>query len=493
MLQEMVRGGLAVAEAAVVAVSTCSKRETFRVVVLEGGRPRALRIAGSRIGPSITSAISCRCLPPSPLRDQLWQLLAEEARLWEAIDMCCEHQQRITDDVLEVSHMRAGRFALHERVFALSSAKAALFNTFAAQARSLDMALILEDTSPKGLLLRADPQRIQQVLANLLSNAIKFTASCPERRVVLRVNVESTDEAGIQAALAQFGPSDANAVGVQRGSRLVMVTFAVSDTGIGMTEEQRQRLFLPFHQATPKTHSTYGGSGMGLFICRGLASLLRATISVESALNVGSTFTFRVPSAVVEEGGEGVAAHEDFAAPIRRPARRRPLTPEPDADTGVSALPTGDKPLRTPSSVLSAQAAPKSPYHILVAEDNDINRKVLQKQLESASGRPYCVTLAVDGLEAVAQFERAAPPPDLIIMDVEMPNMNGLEATERIRAIERERGVVRGIPIVGLSGNARQEQIDITLGRGMSGYLAKPCRQPALLAYLERFLPKRPS
>jgi CheY-like chemotaxis protein len=189
----------------------------------------------------------------------------------------------------------------------------------------------------------------------------------------------------------------------------------------------RLQLFLPFSQASTKTYSKYGGSGMGLYITRALLDLMGGSIRVASRPSQGTTFTVTVPCELLD--GDAALDNDEDVRP--------------------------DRPLVKAQSPKAPRAVGPGKFRILVVEDNDINQALLRRQLETAPGGLFAVEVASNGQEAV---ELSAPraPFDLILMDVEMPVMDGLEATARIRERERLQGVARPVPIVGLSGNVRQ-------------------------------------
>lgn len=420
---------------------------------------------------------SLRKLTTADVKDIIDRIEGQEA-LWDAIELCADHQRRITDDVLQISRLHAGHFGIQERVFLLQRLVDSVMNTFRAEAESSNVALVLDAPSiDKDMRLRGDSHRISQVLVNLLSNAIKFTRNCNERKVTFAVAVETMSAAEfaecVKAALAarreDASSSESDFTAPPSDGAFVRLVFSIIDTGIGMTSEESGRLFKPFMQASSKTYSNYGGSGMGLFISRALTDLLGGTIAVTSKVGEGSTFVFSVPCAIASPSSELDSEVEPIAT--RGRSRRRQSNKSPGAHLASPPV-----------------TSPSSQRRILVAEDNDINRAVLRKQFETAPGKPYTVDLAANGREAIDMYLHAVPPYDLIIMDVEMPVLDGLEATSAIRKDEERRGVAEPIPIIGLSGNARQEQVDDALKMGMTDYLAKPCRQPALLACVEKYL-----
>ena len=228
---------------------------------------------------------------------------------------------------------------------------------------------------------------------------------------------------------------------MHRASGLMIV---VSDTGPGIDPEHLPRLFAKFSQADESVTRRFGGTGLGLAICRELAQLMGGDISVESALGEGSTFILRLP---LERLGDAAPAPAEDAAP-----------PAPRADTRPG------------------------PVRILAAEDNPINQRVLSALLEPIEAD---LTLVDSGDEVIEAWRTGVW--DMILMDIQMPGMSGVEATRRIRAIEAAEGRVR-TPIVAVSANAMQHQMAEYLAAGMELHVAKPIQAAALYAAVEAAL-----
>jgi CheY-like chemotaxis protein len=223
--------------------------------------------------------------------------------------------------------------------------------------------------------------------------------------------------------------------------------IAVRDTGIGITPEAASRIFEPFIQADSATVRRHGGTGLGLSICRQLAELMGGGMSVESRPGEGATFT--------------------LTAPLARVAS--------DETAITSAQQAGGEP----------EAAPLPPalsLRILAAEDNPTNRLVLKTILHQVGLHPR---FAEDGMQAVEAWR--AGEFDLILMDVQMPQLSGVEATRRIRAAEMTAGRSR-VPIVGLTANAMSHQLEEYRAAGMDDVLTKPIELPKLIGVLQRFL-----
>jgi len=265
----------------------------------------------------------------------------------------------------------------------------------------LSLEVEVEPAAARAVLL--DVTRLEQILFNLVSNAVKFT-----------------ERGGIRIAGRVTGERDGG----------LDIVLAVTDSGIGMTEDVLARLFRPFEQADPSITRRFGGTGLGLAICRKLAALIGGAITAQSQPGQGSTFE------VV------------LWAPIA-PAEMEPLPAVPD---GVWTTPR---------------------LQILVAEDNPANRMVVEHFLAPLGA---AVTFVTNGREAVEAC--AVQPFDVILMDVQMPVLDGMEATRRIRAGD---GPNAGTPILALTADALDSQREACARAGMNGHVAKPIDPRALL------------
>jgi signal transduction histidine kinase/CheY-like chemotaxis protein/HPt (histidine-containing phosphotransfer) domain-containing protein len=319
----------------------------------------------------------------------------------------------IINDILDVSKIEAGRMELEQVVFDLEEVFTRV-STFTAS-RAVDKGLVLDVTVdpavPRDLL--GDPLRLGQVLTNLVNNAIKFTEAG-------RVRLSATVQAQVQEPGA--------APGGRLASPQVLVRFEVTDTGIGIEPAQLQKLFQPFTQADGSISRRYGGTGLGLAIARHLVQAMGGQIEVQSTPGAGSAFSFTVAFERVKGGREA-----------------RPLSIVP---VRISSLgPDGAEGLRG--------------LRLLLVEDNEINRQIATELLHDAGA---VVEQAHNGMQALQML--AQVPPDhfqLVLMDVQMPEMDGLEATRRIRADER----LQGLPIVAMTAHAMVRERERCLQAGM--------------------------
>jgi CheY-like chemotaxis protein len=265
-----------------------------------------------------------------------------------------------------------------------------------------------------------DPLRLRQVLVNLVSNAIKFT---DVGRISVGVQTVSTIE------------------------HTAVLRFEVADTGIGIPADKRHKIFEEFEQADSSTKRRYGGTGLGLAICSRLVELMQGEIGVASEEGQGSTFFFTV----------------SLGLPPNRPRASEAFSPAP------VVLSAGND---------EGAASGELPgLRILLAEDSPANQKLALGLLKK---RGHTVVVANNGKEAVDAF--LAQPFDLILMDVQMPDMDGFEATVAIRAAERD----SHIPIVAMTAHAMRGDQERCLETGMDAYLAKPIRAQDLFEVVNR-------
>ncbi|BCS88943.1 hypothetical protein PSDVSF_21850 [Pseudodesulfovibrio sediminis] len=314
-----------------------------------------------------------------------------------------QHLLSIINDILDLSKIEAQKLELDHTDFNLPFHVQATIKGLKMQAREkgLEMRLSIDESLPA--CVNGDPLSLRQILVNLVGNAIKFTH-------------RGTIEIRVLPAPPETGPSDPN--------RTIGVTFEVEDTGIGIPREFLDTVFQSFSQTT----RAFGGTGLGLAICKELISLMGGEIMVESAVGVGSTFSFNI---WFEPG---------VSCPIPV-AERRKL---PDA--------------------------PTRPVHILVAEDNDVNVMVTTLKLDDLG---YSYSVAGTGLEVLELLKRE--PFDLILMDIEMPVLDGISTTKAIRSAIPGGGIPDpNIPIIGVTAHALKEFREKSLGAGMDDYISKP-------------------
>ena len=339
------------------------------------------------------------------------ELTPEQREYLEMARMSAQSLLELLNDILDFSKIEAGRFDLNPIEFSVRecTTDTAKMVRLAAEKRGIAFQVRIDDAIPERLI--GDPHRLRQVLMNLLGNAIKFTAE---------------GEIELTAAVAAAGAND------------LTVEFAVRDTGIGIPADKQQIIFEAFRQADGSTTRKYGGTGLGLAICWRLAEMMGGRIWVESAEGRGSTFRFTVKF-----------AHAALSAP----AEMQP--------TDVVSL----------KNMLNAVGVrgrgPQKGLLVLLAEDNPVNQRLVKRLLEK---RGHQVEIASTGREAVAMAEEGRF--DVILMDVQMPDMDGLETTAQIRERERARG--GRTPILALTAHTMRGDRERCIAAGMDNFVNKP-------------------
>ncbi len=356
----------------------------------------------------------------------------------------------LVNDILDFSKIEAGKLRLEAIHFPLRAtvnrAVAALASE--AQAKDLDLATRIAPDVPE--TLSGDPARLRQIIVNLVGNAIKFTA-----RGGIEVDVsldDSTDET-------------------------VTIHCFVRDTGIGIPPELQDNVFEQFVQADTSTTRRFGGTGLGLSIASKLVSMLEGNIWLESQPGVGTTVHFTARFALVAAGADSIGAtaspsRNDGSLPGHSPAKR----------TAAPAGADGDQAAR----VVPQEFTPARQLRVLLVEDGVVNRRVASGMLTSWGHR---VEFANDGAAAIALFE--AGRFDVILMDIQMPVMDGYEATRQIR--QAEVGSTTHVPIIAMTAAVLDEDRDRCLAAGMDDFIAKPINIKSLFETVERLTGSTPS
>ena len=402
---------------------------------------------------------------------------------------------RIIDDILDFSKIEAGRLDLERVEF--STVELIEGAAEALAARAAEKGLILSAYVASDVPARAigDPLRLQQILFNLLGNAIKFT-----------------EKGSVRLFLEGEG-------GEQDGS--LVLRIRVVDTGIGLTAAQRDRLFNPFVQADSSTTRRFGGTGLGLSIVRRLAEAMDGRVEVHSAPGVGSTFvvTFTLQAAPPAQAAAGLPL-QDLSLVLSLPDPQesaaiarylRDAGAEVDvvvsSQTAVTIEGSNDQlcltDLKRPwrrdvlvraiaqaagrtSCVPPAAAAPAAAVRlggrVLVVDDNSVNRKILARQLELAG---TSADMAAGGEEALAMWRSRSY--DLMLADLQMPDMDGFELARRIRQGEASTGSAR-LPILAVTASTLESEEERSREAGMDGFITKPVGIEQLKATLEVWL-----
>ena len=350
---------------------------------------------------------------------------AESLVAVETVRSNARHLLALINDILDLSKIEAGHMRVESLSMSLPQQLLEVQSLLAprAQATGIELAFEVVNTIPEQV--RSDPTRFRQILVNIVGNALKFTDAGE-----VRVAIEATDEAGNPPCLR----------------------VSVSDTGTGITPAQQERLFQSFSQADSSVTRSYGGTGLGLVISRRLAELLGGDVRLDwSAPGLGSRFIIELP---LEAEGEGKI--RDLSAWAQRQHR-------------VIEVPRG-----TVAAVLTGR--------ILLAEDGPDNQRLIAFHLRRAGAD---VTVAANGLEALAHLETAqegGQPFDLLVTDIQMPEMDGCSLTRELR-----RQGMR-LPVIALTAHAMADDRERCLAAGCDDYATKPIKRGALIDVCARWL-----
>ena len=362
--------------------------------------------------------------------------LTEQQRQYTStIISCSETLLNVINDILDFSKIESGNMELEKEEFDLRVCIREVMGIFSktAMQNSVDLSYKIEQDVP--LRIIGDNLRLRQILTNLVSNAMKFTAK---------------GEVFVGVHLVRPEP------GSNGTDESIVLDFEVKDTGIGIPADKLSRLFKSFTQVDSSTTRKYGGTGLGLVISEKLVRLMEGSIRVDSKEGQGSTFSFTIKT-------------------------RTGSQPQPDA-AGNGQEKTFVKG-RTVQEKLSADFALRHPMDILVAEDNVINQQLILQILVKLG---YAPKIVENGIEAVSAMNKK--PYTLILMDMQMPEMDGLEATRVIRHSPMLQPI-----IVALTANSMKGDEEACLKAGMNDYLSKPVKLETLIGMLEKWAAYRPA
>jgi Amt family ammonium transporter len=360
-------------------------------------------------------------------------LTAEQRRFLNAIKLSADHLLHVINDILDISKIEAGHLELEQISFDPFKTIGHAVDSLADKAHNKGLKLIcrIDTQIPEQLL--GDPGRLRQIVLNLTDNAIKFT---PAGKVIVRCALKKKD-------------GDA-----------VLLHCEVADMGIGIPENKLDLVFRSFEQADGSTTRKYGGTGLGLSICKQLVQLMGGDIWVESHMGRGSVFHFTVPLQIPKDAQ--VLPQNAFSLVNANPG--------PDDQRGVA-------PLFTQNALQNAR--PWRSLKIVVAEDNPINQKLT---LDLLQRRGHCVTTANDGQQVVELLLQGRF--DMVLMDVQMPVMDGITATRRIRQSDTP---MRHIPIIAMTAHAMTGDRDRCIAAGMNAYVTKPVEPDQLFRVITQW------
>jgi signal transduction histidine kinase/DNA-binding response OmpR family regulator len=376
---------------------------------------------------------------------QSTELTTKQQSYLSKIDNAAQSLLSIINSILDFSKIEAGKLELEFTAFSLYEVLNNLSDIVGLKAEEKGIRLVFSIAPETLCQLYGDSLRLSQILINLVNNAVKFTE---QGEIIVAVMLE------------------------EQSSEAVLLRFSVTDTGIGMTPEQMSALFQPFSQADTSTTRKYGGTGLGLAISKQLAETMGGHIWVDSTLGKGSTFFFTASFATAK----AISSSEEAIMNLTKEA-------EPDS---FIANPINEL-LSPPSNDAVHLKLVDIPAHlegrrVLLVDDNAINLELATELLADIG---ITVEIAENGLVAVTRATTEAF--DLVLMDIQMPEMNGITATRLIRANER----LRDLPIIAMTANAMSGDREKSLAAGMNDHITKPIDPAKLMEILSYWIKEK--
>ncbi|MFZ2842818.1 ATP-binding protein [Psychrobacter sp.] len=390
------------------------------------------------------------------------ELSAEQKEYVDNIKISNEHLLAIINGILDLSKVEAGKMTIDSIPMNLSSLCNEVVSLFAIKARQRSLVLDYHYTESLSPYVKGDPVRLKQVMVNLVNNAIKFTREGGRVSIdvkhmrnnpcedsddcsnVMRHSAMDHDAVEGQNRDVEYGIYD-EADGVNLVAHKGMtLCIEVKDTGVGIKPESLDAIFDAYDQANKSTHRLYGGTGLGLSVCKSLVELMGGYIEVDSTVGVGTTFRVLLPLPPIDEEG-----YETWQA-------------------------SNDLTMTVPSDELIG--------HILLVEDDSVNAMIAKKALNNSG---HTVTHVSDGQQAIEIFALYPERYDVILMDHHMPIMDGVQATIKLHELYAPQDLP---PIIALTANAMDGERKKYLDVGMQDYCTKPFKQEQLNALVQYWL-----
>jgi PAS domain S-box-containing protein len=430
------------------------------------------------------------------------------------ISLCANHQKRIVDDILTLSKLDSNLLLVTPVDVQPVVVVQNVLKMFEAELTTNDISgqfCIEQSYKDLGIdWVKLDPSRLRQVLINLMTNAIKFTQGRPTRIIMISLGA-SKGVAGDD--MSYIPPRHADQDDLTDDAdwadgEKINLHLAVTDTGPGLDDAEKKTLFQRFSQTSPRTHVQYGGSGLGLFICRILTELQGGQIGVRSTKGQGSTFAFYIKSRKTDP--PQAISPIGMPAPSLVPASPLRTVP-PDQSQAVSTTdaPATDPILQQPAPPTSQQDSNVRRLDVLIVEDNLVNQKVLKRQLQLSGNNTSVANHGGEALAAIrfsrfwnetaaaknkpewlssVELQAAEGAADqghsrdisVILMDLEMPIMDGMSCTREIRRLEDEGVITHHIPIIAVTAYARPEQVENAKAAGVVSF---PTFSSSVLCY----------
>ena len=353
----------------------------------------------------------------------------------EKIDESSKHLLGLINEVLDMSKIESGNTELHNEKTDLIKILEGVADMCRPTVQEKEQKFVLEIQEMKNVCVYVDPVRLRQVLINLVSNAVKYT---PEK--------------GCVEVFAQQVECTRKGIGIYR--------IVVKDNGIGMSEEFQKKLFEPFSREDNSMTNVTQGTGLGLSIAKSILTMMGGSIEVDSVQGKGTTFTVMLQLQLAKTDGE----EKENSGNVQ------------NADTEAKAADSSGK----------SERMRFDGHRILLAEDNELNQEIAYELLTETG---LIVDTVKDGKEAVEALEKHPALYELVFMDIQMPRMNGYEAARTIRTLPAE--WLRKIPIIAMTANVFQEDLEKAIDSGMNGHVTKPIDMNAVCEVLEKWLFQR--
>ncbi|KAF4551413.1 Peroxide stress-activated histidine kinase mak3-like protein [Elsinoe fawcettii] len=377
------------------------------------------------------------------------RLTKEQEGYADSIRVCADTLLSVINDILDFSKLEAGKMTLFNVQLSLKETISEVVRALSYTNMERGLSTIEELEIDADMLVMGDPVRLHQVFMNLLSNAYKFTA---KGKVTVRAILEYEDD------------------------KTVQVQCSVTDTGIGISEEQKKKLFLPFSQADSSTARSYGGTGLGLSICKSIIEICGGRIWLSSQVGVGTTVAFTLPfkKAADVNGGQGAGHAGRSADPM-----------------SIYRVTTSEEESQSQLEHINLASIPREKIKICIAEDNPINQKIAISFVQKLGFKCSAFGDGQQAVNALAAAAEADDPFHLVLMDCQMPVLDGYNATREIRKHEDKR--VRQVLVIAMTASAIRGDREKCLEAGMNNYLAKPVRANVLKQMLEGYLSQKAS
>lgn len=451
----------------------------------------------------------------------------------ETIQLCAQHQKSIVDDILTISKLDSKLLLITPvSTNPIEVVKLGL-KMFKGECQMNSISLNLnihksfQELKVDSVML--DSSRLTQTLINLVTNAIKFTKNEKTRDIHVSIGA-SLEPPSLLGGLENFeyfpsptkhAKADITSSEEWGNGEIVYLIFEVKDTGCGLTPAEKKNLFTRFSQASPRTHIHYGGSGLGLFISRQLTELQGGEIGVASKFRVGSTFAFYIKGRRAMTRASTIDIQSQANSDLEANGRLATNVPQSIRDHEENMLTRlldlhekGELPTNRPSSFTFeeeqsqqlneiARDSPKpipefstpSTWTVLIVEDNLVNQNVLAAQMKKLGCAVHVANHGAEGIDFVkrthfwAGSQSHQPLPlTFILLDIEMPIMDGLTCARELRRMEKGGELKGHVPVIAVTANVRAEQISLALEAGMDEVMTKPFRITRLVPVIEGVL-----